>query len=184
MSGRGAYVVTRKEPREFFDGVVVAVAEFEGLDGERPIVSTYGEVFYEPELRKRLAKLRNIKLKSIRCLYEKSCGGIIFYKTRQNTKILLVKNNNGRYWSFPKGHIEDGETEQQTAIREIKEETGLDVTITPGFREISEYCPFGKIRKRVVFFLARAFTDNVKIQEEEIDSYIWVDLQQARKLCS
>ena len=52
------------------------------------------------------------------------------------------------------------------------------------FREISEYCPFGKIRKRVVFFLAQAFTDNVKIQEEEIDSYIWVDLQQARKMCS
>ena len=69
-------------------------------------------------------------------------------------------------------------------IREIKEETGLDVTLVPGFREISEYSPFGKIRKRVVFFLARAFTDNVKIQEEEIDSYIWVDLQQARKLCS
>ena len=162
----------------------MAVAEFEGLDGERPIVSTYGEVFYEPELRKILSRLRNIKLKSIRCLYEKSCGGIIFYKTRQNTKILLVKNNNGRYWSFPKGHIEEGETEQETAIREIKEETGLDVTLVQGFREISEYSPFGKIRKRVVFFLARAFTDNVKIQEEEIDSYIWVDLQQARKLCS
>ena len=163
-------------------GLVLGISQFQRDVGPR--VSTYGEVFYEPELRKRLAKLRNIKLKSIRCLYEKSCGGIIFYKTRQNTKILLVKNNNGRYWSFPKGHIEDGETEQQTAIREIKEETGLDVTITPGFREISEYCPFGKIRKRVVFFLARAFTDNVKIQEEEIDSYIWVDLQQARKLCS
>ena len=66
----------------------------------------------------------------------------------------------------------------------IKEETGLDVTLVSDFREISEYCPFGKIRKRVVFFLARAFTDNVRIQEEEIDSYIWVDLQQARKLCS
>ena len=56
------------------------------------------------------------------------------------------------------------------------------VVIEKGFREISEYCPFGKIRKRVVFFLAQAFTDNVKIQEEEIDSYIWVDLQQARKM--
>ena len=175
VSNKSAYVVTRKKIKEYFDGVVVAVAEFEGLDGERPIVSTYGEVFYEPELRKILSRLRNIKLKSIRCL---------FYKTRQNTKILLVKNNNGRYWSFPKGHIEEGETEQETAIREIKEETGLDVTLVQGFREISEYSPFGKIRKRVVFFLARAFTDNVKIQEEEIDSYIWVDLQQARKLCS
>ncbi|MBQ1839463.1 MAG: NUDIX domain-containing protein [Ruminococcus sp.] len=184
ISNRSAYVVTRKKIKEYFDGVVVAVAEFEGLTGERLIVSQPGEIFYEPELRKLLGKLKNIRLKSIRCLYEKSCGGIIFYKTRQNVKILLVKNNNGRYWSFPKGHIEDGETEQETAIREIKEETGLDVTLVNSFREISEYCPFGKIRKRVVFFLARAFTDNVKIQEEEIDSYIWVDLQQARKLCS
>ena len=83
---------------------------------------------------------------------------------------MLVKNNNGRYWSFPKGHIEDGETEQETAIREIKEETGLDVTLVNNFREISEYCPFGKIRKRVVFFLARAFTDNVRIQDGSICS--------------
>lgn len=181
---RSAYVVTRKKVGDYFDGIVVAVAEFEGLSEERLIVSQYGEIFYEPELRTRLARLRNVRVRSIRCLYEKSCGGIIFYKSKQNTKILLVKNNNGRYWSFPKGHIEDGETEQQTAVREIKEETGLDVTLVEGFREISEYCPFGKIRKRVVFFLARAFTDNVKIQEEEIDSFIWVDLQQARKLCT
>lgn len=179
-----AYVISRKQIPESMDGIIIAVAEFEGLNGERAVVSPYGEIFYEPELRKILGELKNIKLKSLSCLYEKSCGAIIYYKTKQNTKILLVKNNNGRYWSFPKGHIEDGETEQQTAIREIKEETGLDVTLAKGFREISEYCPFGKIRKRVVFFLAQAFTDNVKIQEEEIDSYIWVDLQQARKLCT
>lgn len=186
VSGRckSAYVISHKPVTEYFEGIVVAVAEFDGLDGERPIISQYGEVFYEPELRQVLSKLKNIKLKSIVCLYEKSCGAVIFYKSRQNTKILLVKNSNGRYWSFPKGHIEDGENEHQTAIREIKEETGLDVVIEKGFREISEYCPFGKIRKRVVFFLAQAFTDNVKIQEEEIDSYIWVDLQQARKMCS
>lgn len=184
ISNRSAYVVTRRSIKEYFDGVVVAVAEFEGMQGERLIVAQPGEIYYEPELRHMLAKLKNVTVKSLHCLYEKSCGGIIFYKTRQNVKILLVKNNNGRYWSFPKGHIEDGETEQETAVREIKEETGLDVTLVNSFREISEYCPFGKIRKRVVFFLARAFTDNVRIQEEEIDSYIWVDLQQARKLCS
>lgn len=181
---KSAYVVSRKSVGEYFDGIVVAVAEFDGLDGERCIVAPYGEIYYEPDLRKQLKMLKNIKLKSISCLYEKSCGAIIFYKTKQNTKILLVKNNNGRYWSFPKGHIEDGESEQETAVREIKEETGLDVTLFENFREISEYCPFGKIRKRVVFFLAQAFTDNVKIQEEEIDSFVWVDLQQARKMCS
>ena len=87
-------------------------------------------------------------------------------------------------WQFIAGGGEDNEKPLDAALREIKEETGLDVTLFNGFREISEYCPFGKIRKRVVFFLAQAFTDNVKIQEEEIDSYIWVDLQQARKMCS
>lgn len=184
LQNKSAYAVSHKRVGEYFDGVVVAVAEFDGLEGERLVVAPVGEVFYEPELRNLLAKLRSIRLKNISCLYEKSCGAIIFFKNRQNTKILLVKNNNGRYWSFPKGHIEDGENEQQTAVREIKEETGLDVVIEKGFREISEYCPFGRIRKRVVFFLAQAFTDNVKIQEEEIDSYIWVDLQQARKMCS
>lgn len=184
IQNKSAYIVSHKHLNEYFDGVVVAVAEFDGLDEQRLIVAPVGEIFYEPELKNLLAKLKNISLRSISCLYEKSCGAIIFYKNKQNTKVLLVKNNNGRYWSFPKGHIEDGENEHQTAIREIKEETGLDVVIEKGFREISEYCPFGKIRKRVVFFLAQAFTDNVKIQEEEIDSYIWVDLQQARKMCS
>ncbi len=184
LQNKNIYVISRRNIEECFDGVVIAVAEFDRLDGERLIVAPHGEVFYEPELRKLLSKLKNVKLKSITCLYEKSCGAVVFYKAKQNTKILLVKNNNGRYWSFPKGHIEEGENEQQTAVREIKEETGLDVTLHDGFREISEYCPFGKIRKRVVFFLAQAFTDNVKIQEEEIDSFIWVDLQQARKMCS
>lgn len=185
ISNQGAYLVTHK-PRieEYFDGIVLAVAEFEGHDEPKLIVAPHGEVYYEPELKDILSRLRNVELKSIICLYEKSCGAIVFYKKKRNTKVLLVKNSNGRYWSFPKGHIEHGENEQQTAIREIKEETGLDVTLIKEFREISEYCPFGKIRKRVVFFLAQAFTDVVKIQEEEIDSFMWVDLQQARKLCT
>ena len=185
FSNKSAYLVTRKDrAEEYLDGVVIAVAKFEGLEGDKLIVAPYGEIYYEPELKKILARLRNIKVESISCLYEKSCGAVIFYRNKQNTKVLLVKNSNGRYWSFPKGHIENDENEQETALREIKEETGLDVTLAKGFREISEYCPFGKIRKRVVFFLAQAFTDSVKIQEEEIDSYIWVDLQQARKLCT
>ena len=81
------------------------------------------------------------------------------------------------------GYVELGENERQTAIREIKEETDLDVKIHPGFRETSDYCPFGKVRKRVVFFLAEAVSDNVHIQESEIDYYIWVPFSQARDMC-
>lgn len=178
-----AYVLSDKPINDYFKGIVVAIATFEN-DDQRPVVASENSVYYEPDLRTALSRLKNTTLISIKCLHEKSCGAVVFYNGKSNTRILLVKNNNGRYWSFPKGHIEIGETEQETAVREIKEETSLDVEIKDGFREVSDYCPFGKIRKHVVFFLAQAFTDNVKIQEEEIAEYVWVDLQQARKLCS
>ncbi len=182
-AGNGkAYVLSGTEVNEYFKGIVIAIAKFG--DDERVIVAPENEVYYEPDIRTELSYLKNITLTSIKCLFEKSCGAVVFYNGKSNTRILLVKNNNGRYWSFPKGHIEIGETEQETAVREIKEETSLEVEIKDGFREVSDYCPFGKIRKHVVFFLAQAFTDNVRIQEEEIAEYIWVDLQQARKLCS
>lgn len=181
---QSVYIVSKKKPKDSFYGTIIAIVTFDNGD-EKQIVAPEGDIFYEPDLMEILSWLKNVNIVSIKCLYEKSCGAVIFYKNRQNSiNLLLVKNSNGRYWSFPKGHIEKGETEQETAKREIKEETGLDVEICGDFREISEYCPFGKIRKRVVFFLARAFTDNVVIQESEIDSFIWVDIQQARKLCS
>lgn len=183
VKNKKAYILSRTPVKDNFQGIVVAVANFEDNE-KRLIVAPENQTFYEPEICTRLDSLRNVKLTSIKCLFEKSCGGIVFYNGKQNTKILLVKNTNGKYWSFPKGHIEKNESEKETAAREIKEETGLDVDIVGDFREVSDYCPFGKIRKHVVFFLAQAFTDEVKLQEEEIAEYIWVDLQQARKICS
>ena len=118
-------------------------------------------------------------------MYEKSCGAVVYRKTpREGTKILLVKNHNGKCWTFPKGHIESNESEKQTALREIKEETGLSVTIEPNFRQTSIYRPYGKIKKYVVFFLARACESSVVIQKNEIDYYLWVSLDDAMKLCS
>ena len=56
--------------------------------------------------------------------FEKSCGCIVL----NNEQVLLVKHNKG-HWDFPKGHVEEGETEKQTALREVKEETNIDVQI-------------------------------------------------------
>ncbi|MBQ1517482.1 MAG: NUDIX domain-containing protein [Clostridia bacterium] len=162
---------------------VIAAAQLKGSTQLKLIAAPEGQVYYEPLIRKRLKRLRNVKIIKLSCLYEKSCGAIVFYRAPDEVKVLLVKNKNGRYWSFPKGHVELGENERQTAIREIKEETDLDVKIHPGFRETSDYCPFGKVRKRVVFFLAEAFDDTVHIQESEIDYYIWVSFEQARSMC-
>ena len=86
---------------------------------------------------------------------EKSCGAVLF--TRRNGEILfvIVQETSGAY-SFPKGHMESNEAEMQTAIREIREETGLSPVFLPGFRETDDYDLSEKpgTHKQVVYFLA------------------------------
>ena len=71
-------------------------------------------------------------------MHEKSCGAIVYRKYHGNTEILLIKHINSGHWSFPKGHVEEGETEEETAKREIMEETGIDVNLDTTFREIQK----------------------------------------------
>ena len=61
--------------------------------------------------------------------HEKSCGAIVYRKFHGNIELLLIKNQNGGHWSFPKGHVEGTETEEETAVREIMEETGIQVAL-------------------------------------------------------
>ena len=110
-------------------------------------------------------KERNVK----KMKYEKSCGAVIF----DNDKILVIKQVKG-HWGFPKGHVEEGETEVQTAIREIKEETNLDVKIDESKRFVERYSPEEGIEKDVVFFVAKKVGGEIKVQEEEVTETKWV----------
>ena len=85
-------------------------------------------------------------------IFEKSCGAIVYRKFHGNTELLLIKHANGGHWSFPKGHVEPGETELETAAREIREETGIEVIIDPTFREIVSYSPKKDTQKDVIYF--------------------------------
>lgn len=116
--------------------------------------------------------------------FEKSCGAIVFRKFHGNTELLLVKHVGGGHWSFPKGHVEAGETEAQTAEREIKEETGLDVIIDTTFRKTVTYSPKKDTQKDVVYFIAKAKNFDFSAQEEEISEIRWVELSRAVQLLS
>lgn len=106
---------------------------------------------------------------------EKSCGCIIL----DSDKVLLVKHNEG-HWDFPKGHMEEGETEVQTAIREVKEETNLDVMIKDEKdKYIIEYVPRENVLKKVVFFVAKRISGELKRQEKEISEIKWFELYEA-----
>ena len=115
-------------------------------------------------------------------LHEKSCGAIVYRKSHGNTEILLIKHINSGHWSFPKGHVEGNETEVETAIREIKEETAIDVMIVPTFRETVSYYPKRDTQKTVVYFIGKAKNYDYIPQEEEISEIRWVDIGYASNI--
>jgi 8-oxo-dGTP pyrophosphatase MutT (NUDIX family) len=101
--------------------------------------------------------------------YEKSCGAVIF----DGDRVLVIQQVKG-HWGFPKGHVEPGETEGETAIREIKEETNLDVEINEKYRYVERYSPEEGIEKDVIFFIAKKTGGEIKVQEEEVTATEWL----------
>ena len=100
---------------------------------------------------------------------EKSCGGVVY--TRRDDEILyVIIRHRGGHCGFPKGHMESGETEQQTALREIREEVGLTVNLVSGFRAEEQYALPGRpgAMKQVVYFLAEFADQTPTAQPEEV----------------
>ena len=106
---------------------------------------------------------------------EKSCGCIIINDKKE---VLLVHHTKG-HWDFPKGHIEPGETEIQTAIREVKEETNIDVEVNEKYRYVTEYSSKEDVMKEVVFFLAKNINNNKQAQLEEVSEVKWFIFEEA-----
>ncbi len=112
--------------------------------------------------------------------YEISSGAIVFTRKNNNIYFVIIKSLEG-YYGFPKGHIEEDESEIQAALREIREETGLDVRICPGFKTIEEY-PLPKkkdVMKRVIYFVAEYEDREIRYQEEELQGAFLMTFEEA-----
>ena len=120
---------------------------------------------------------------------EKSCGVVLF----NEQKVLLLQYAKGQkegewdlqgHWDFPKGHVDKGETEIETATRELEEETGIkNIILLDNFRKTINY----KIQKRdrktskeVVFFIATTVETEINLSHEHVD-YGWFDFTSALK---
>lgn len=117
---------------------------------------------------------------------EHSYGIIPLRERNQQWETLLVKHGKG-HWAFPKGHPDQGESPQETASRELKEETALSVTQFLPFDSLEEtyfYKKEGKlVEKKVTYFLAEVEGD-VKIQLEEIEEARWLSFEKAIQLAT
>ena len=112
---------------------------------------------------------------------EKSCGAVIV----NDGKVLLELQTNG-FWSFPKGHVELNESEIETAKRETKEETGLEINIDEKKRFVFYYeIPELNIKKEAVLFLATTEnTEGMKKQDVEISALEWVPIEKVENYFS
>lgn len=124
---------------------------------------------------------------------EKSAGAVVFRKEGDKIYYLLLHYQSG-HWEFPKGHVEEGETEEKTVKREVAEETGIkDLKILPGFKQYIRYffrrsyglkgearrmAPF--VSKFVIFYLAETKTKDIKISFEH-QGYKWLPYEEALK---
>ncbi|MBR2708729.1 MFS transporter [Candidatus Saccharibacteria bacterium] len=107
---------------------------------------------------------------------EKSCGCIIL----KDSKVLLIctRDDGGKqYWSFPKGHQEKGETDIETALRETKEEVGLDVKILSEKPLTTWHLVHsGTVHKDILLFVAEPLNDEIKMQAGEVEKTEWVEI--------
>ncbi|MHB9144362.1 MAG: NUDIX hydrolase [Symbiobacteriia bacterium] len=107
---------------------------------------------------------------------EVSAGGIVF-KTARPTQLLLILDRYG-HWTLPKGHVEPGETVEEAALREIREETGIQGKIIGKVGEASyTYQDYrGTVDKMVHYYLVEAVEGSPKPQLSEVREAKWFSI--------
>ena len=113
--------------------------------------------------------------------WEKSCGALVVRREGDCYYILMIRHKAGGHRSFPKGHMETGETEYATALREVMEETSSRIAILSDFRATVSYSPGPGVMKEVVYFLAFTTSADIHAREGEIAEVEWIPLEQAEK---
>lgn len=114
---------------------------------------------------------------------EKSCGAVVYTIVNNKIMYLLIQNLSGIY-GFPKGHMENNETEIDTALREVYEEVGIKVELIDEFKTLDEHLIPQKKNtlKKIVYFLGKYENQEIKTQKEEILNALLVDFETALSL--
>ncbi|MDI3316090.1 MAG: NUDIX domain-containing protein [Bacillota bacterium] len=108
--------------------------------------------------------------------FERAAGGVVFLPGREVPSILLVLDRFGR-WTFPKGHVEHGESDEEAALREIEEETGVTGQVVDELAAVRyRFLPAGaseEVEKEVRYFLVRATGGDPRPREGETREVRW-----------
>lgn len=119
---------------------------------------------------------------------EVSAGGVVFrLRDDGGFDVVLIRTHEGR-WQLPKGWIENGESMEQTAVREVREEAGIDAEIVGPLDMIkytytSTYDPEpARVRKQVHFFLLRYLRGSTDDHDDEVQEARWTEMSEAERV--
>lgn len=174
------YIMGIHHPVKSFDGRIIAAIR-RNNGGYAFVAASRNARFINYDIMDAIAFAEPEGSYTLDCLYENSCGAVVYRFDGKYPVFLLIKNRRSSNWGFPKGHVERGETFTETALREVHEETGVHIKLIDGFEEESKFQIGGKVDKKVTIFLG--YTEEKKIvkQEEEIEDYAWLDYSTALK---
>jgi 8-oxo-dGTP pyrophosphatase MutT (NUDIX family) len=115
-----------------------------------------------------------------------AAGGVVVRGQGESLEVVVAGRDSDHTWVFPKGTPDRGETIEETAVREVREETGLDVEIVTPIGVIDYWfaVPGERVHKFVHFFLMRASGGDVSRHDREYDHVKWVSIDEARRLLS
>lgn len=174
-----AYILGVTEPLSSFDGQVVAAVRRKNDCEDKLVVAPAGKVYHQGQIAEAVHFQEQYFISTIDSLLRKSCGVIPFrWNSGEKEYLILLQTNN--CWSFPKGHMEAGETEEETALRELYEETGLHTRLISAKKTVSEYDIPPYTRKQVVLFLGEVDGEVVP-QETEVLNYKWVKASELKE---
>jgi len=177
-----------KTRKELFSAVENRVRELHSYSVPEiialPIIA--GSAAYLGLLRDQVASISAATDENVRTVKEISAGGVIYRKNAEDYEIALIHVRNR--WGLPKGHVEEGERDEEAALREVREETGLEGKLIRKLGDIrysyrdktKDGEPF-RINKRVHFFLLRYVKGDVRDHDHEADDVRWFPIEQAIK---
>lgn len=116
-----------------------------------------------------------------------SAGGLVWDKKEKKLLLVFVKNLSGKkVWTFPKGHPEQGETDEMAAMREVREETGWSCEVQKFLMDLRYFYTNNGVRyhKTVRWFFMEPKEQVGSFQEGEILDCTWADLEKAKTLIS